>query len=65
MATQVNDNVDCSPEEWQARLDLAYASIGKVTGTAKSLIRAYYEGAPDQSYFMGCSNGGREAMIGR
>lgn len=47
----------------QARLDLAYAAIGKVTDTAKALIRARYGKAPDQSYFMGCSNGGREAMM--
>jgi feruloyl esterase len=47
----------------QARLDLAYAAIGKVTDTAKTLIRAHYGRAPDQSVFMGCSNGGREAMM--
>ncbi|WP_335948612.1 tannase/feruloyl esterase family alpha/beta hydrolase [Salipiger bermudensis] len=55
-------NLDFTADQ-QARLDLAYASIGKVTGAAKSLIRAYYDSAPDQSYFMGCSNGGREAMM--
>lgn len=47
----------------QARLDLAYVSIGKVTNTAKALMRAYYENAPTKSFFMGCSNGGREAMM--
>ena len=47
----------------QARLDLAYAAIGKVTGTAKTLIRSYYGHRPDKSLFMGCSNGGREAMM--
>ena len=47
----------------QARVDLGYASIGKVTATAKTLIRTYYNKAPVESYFMGCSNGGREAMM--
>ena len=47
----------------QARLDLAYAAIGKVTDTAKTLIRSYYGKAPNTSLFMGCSNGGREAMM--
>ncbi|NVO25438.1 tannase/feruloyl esterase family alpha/beta hydrolase [Donghicola mangrovi] len=47
----------------QARLDLGYASIGKITAAAKALVRAYYGEAPEQSFFMGCSNGGREAMI--
>lgn len=55
-------NLDFAADQ-QARLDLAYAAIGKVAGTAKALIRSYYEGAPEKSYFMGCSNGGREAMM--
>ncbi|NVO26684.1 tannase/feruloyl esterase family alpha/beta hydrolase [Donghicola sp. C2-DW-16] len=55
-------NLDFTADQ-QSRLDLAYASIGKVTNTAKTLIRTYYNNAPDQSFFMGCSNGGREAMM--
>ncbi|MEI7065190.1 tannase/feruloyl esterase family alpha/beta hydrolase, partial [Dickeya chrysanthemi] len=37
--------------------------IGKVTDRAKQLINLYYRTKPRHSYFMGCSNGGREAMI--
>ncbi|PTV97372.1 feruloyl esterase [Rhodobacter aestuarii] len=47
----------------QARIDLAYAAIGKVNSAAKTLIRAYYTQLPEKSFFMGCSNGGREAMM--
>ncbi len=47
----------------QARLDLAYTAIGKVTTTSKQLIGKLYQTAPQKSYFMGCSNGGREAMM--
>lgn len=47
----------------QARLDLAYASIGKVTHVAKALIDSYYEQSLEHTFFMGCSNGGREAMM--
>lgn len=47
----------------QARLDYAYAAIGKVTQAAKSIITRYYQSQPNYSYFMGCSNGGREAML--
>ena len=47
----------------QARLDLAYAAIGKVTTAAKQLIGKLYQNQPQKSYFMGCSNGGREAMM--
>lgn len=47
----------------QARLDYAYQAIGKVTTTAKAMISHYYHQQISQSYFMGCSNGGREAML--
>lgn len=47
----------------QARLDYAYAAIGKVTQAAKALVTTYYQARPKFSYFMGCSNGGREGMI--
>ncbi|WP_245909645.1 tannase/feruloyl esterase family alpha/beta hydrolase [Sphaerotilus hippei] len=47
----------------QARLEFAYAAIGKVTMRAKQFVTQYYASAPAHSYFMGCSNGGREAMI--
>jgi len=30
---------------------------------AKSLINSYYGKLPDKSYFSGCSNGGRHAMV--
>ncbi|WP_039390641.1 tannase/feruloyl esterase family alpha/beta hydrolase, partial [Novosphingobium sp. MBES04] len=54
-------NLDFAVDQ-QAVLDLAYASIGKVSDTAKALIRARYGRSAQTSYFMGCSNGGREAM---
>lgn len=38
-------------------------STGKVTQAAKLLIRQAYRAEPKHSYFMGCSNGGREAML--
>ncbi|WP_366144692.1 tannase/feruloyl esterase family alpha/beta hydrolase [uncultured Cardiobacterium sp.] len=47
----------------QARLDFAYQATGKVTTVAKALIRQHYQQAPKHSTFMGCSNGGREALI--
>jgi Tannase and feruloyl esterase len=49
--------------EQQARLDYAYQAIGKATAAGKLLIRQYYGGVPKRSYFVGCSNGGREAML--
>jgi len=44
--------------------DYYYRATHEVTLAGKQLVRAYY-GAPSikQSYFDGCSNGGRQAMI--
>jgi pimeloyl-ACP methyl ester carboxylesterase len=47
----------------QARLDFGYRSYDQVTRTAKALIRAFYGRAPERSYYVGCSEGGREAMM--
>jgi poly(3-hydroxybutyrate) depolymerase len=47
----------------QSRLDHGYNSYDQVTQAAKALIRLYYGRAPDRSYFAGCSEGGREALL--
>lgn len=47
----------------QARLDYGYQAVAKLTPMAKSLIQTAYNKGPDRSYFAGCSNGGRHAMI--
>ncbi len=47
----------------QARLDYAYNAVDKVTVTAKDILNRYYGKAADKSYFVGCSNGGRQAML--
>jgi feruloyl esterase len=47
----------------QAALDFLYQSIGKVMAVARPLIDAHYGEPIAHSYFVGCSTGGREAMI--
>jgi hypothetical protein len=47
----------------QARLDFGYRSYDQVTQAAKALIRAFYGKPPERSYYAGCSEGGREAMM--
>jgi feruloyl esterase len=47
----------------QARLDYGYNAVGVTTQTAKQIITRRYGRAPDRSYLMGCSNGGRDAMV--
>ena len=47
----------------QARLDYGYQAVGKLTPMAKAAIQTAYGKGPDRSYFGGCSNGGRHAMV--
>lgn len=47
----------------QARIDHGYAAYSRVTEAAKSLITTAYSRPVDRSYFMGCSGGGRQAML--
>ena len=47
----------------QARLDYGYQAAAKLTPMAKAAIQTAYGKGPDRSYFGGCSNGGRHAMV--
>lgn len=47
----------------QARLDFAYQAVERSTREAKSLLQRVYGRRPDFTYFMGCSTGGREALL--
>jgi len=47
----------------QARYDYGFQQTGTVTPVAKSIMASFYGAGPLYSYFLGCSNGGREAMI--
>lgn len=47
----------------QARSDYGYNAVGRVTTTAKRILATHYGRAPSRSYFVGCSNGGRDAMV--
>jgi feruloyl esterase len=50
-------------EDQQARIDMIYRSYDRVTSIAKQLVAAYYGKPAQRSYFFGCSEGGREAML--
>jgi Tannase and feruloyl esterase len=47
----------------QAKLDFAYQAVARSSREAKGLLQRYYGSKPEYSYFMGCSTGGREAMM--
>lgn len=47
----------------QKRIDFAYRANHVTALAAKALIRTYYGVPPRYSYFSGCSDGGREALM--
>jgi feruloyl esterase len=54
--------------EWALRNDRRIADYGhravhRTAEVTKALIAAYYGRPPEHSYFVGCSNGGREALM--
>ena len=49
--------------EQQARLDYAAESTPETARVARQLVTAYYGNPPVHAFFVGCSNGGREAMM--
>lgn len=49
--------------EPQARIDYGYNAVGALTPVAKQIVQRRYGSAPNRSYFVGCSNGGRQAMV--
>lgn len=48
----------------QARLDYGYAANVTLTPLAKTIVQRFYGRAPEYSYMVGCSNGGRHALVG-
>jgi hypothetical protein len=43
--------------------DFGYRGIHEMTRAAKAAINAFYGNKPQHSYFSGCSNGGRQALM--
>jgi TonB family protein len=43
--------------------DFGYRAIHEMTVKAKSIIQTFYGEPPRRSYFAGCSNGGRQALM--
>ena len=47
----------------EATVNFLYQAVGKVAQVGKQVVLAHYGRAAAHSYFMGCSTGGREAML--
>jgi feruloyl esterase len=50
-------------QDQQAALDFEFVAIGRLAVVAKQIIETYYGRPPAHSYYVGCSTGGREAML--
>lgn len=44
------------------RMDYAYQALGEVTRVGKGLINLFHGTQPSKSFFVGCSNGGRQGF---
>ena len=44
-------------------IDFGYRAVHETSLQARTLIRAFYGKDPSRSYFVGCSDGGREALM--
>jgi feruloyl esterase len=44
-------------------IDFGYRSEHEMTVTAKAIVAAFYAAGPKFSYFVGCSSGGRQALM--
>jgi feruloyl esterase len=47
----------------ERQLNYGHLAVHRTTEVAKAIIREYYGTAPVRSYFGGCSNGGRQALM--
>lgn len=50
-------------QDQQAGLDFEFVAIGRLAVVAKQIVETYYGRPPAHSYYVGCSTGGREAML--
>ena len=44
-------------------IDFGYRAVHETSVQAKAIVRAFYGSDPSRSYFIGCSDGGREALM--
>jgi hypothetical protein len=66
--TDTGHSGEATDASWALRhpekiVDFGYRAIHEMTRVSKAAIKAYYGKGPQHSYFAGCSNGGRQALM--
>ncbi len=56
-------DADWAMGHYEKIVDFGYRAIHEMTDRSKAIVAAYYGGAAKRSYFAGCSNGGRQALL--
>jgi Tannase and feruloyl esterase len=49
--------------DYDARVEYSEKALDSVASTAKRIVNSFYGRPANRSYFLGCSNGGREGMV--
>jgi len=67
-ATDTGHEAEAEDASWAFRhpekvTDFGYRALHETTENSKILIQAFYRRLPQRSYFDGCSDGGREALM--
>ena len=52
-----------APGHHQQVIDFGFRALKETTDKSKAVIAAFYGSGPARSYFVGCSDGGREALM--
>jgi hypothetical protein len=47
----------------ERQLNFGYLAVHRTAEAAKAIVRSYYNATETKSYFSGCSNGGRQALM--
>lgn len=63
LATEPYSTTSTFGRDPELRTDYGYRAVELVTKTAKTFVTRYYDDAIDKSFFVGCSNGGRQAIM--
>src|ERR1043166_4045205 len=50
-------------KDLERQLNFGYLAVHRVAEVSKAILRSYYGANEARSYFSGCSNGGRQALM--